>query len=167
VILRGRRQQCRPWTGCCLADVRAGRSRALVVRGEPGIGKTALLGYAVPIRRARHEALFEVEDGEPMGDGRPRFCLQLIDAPVVGADEEVFGLAETARIGQRNGDGWRTGSADPTLRWPLVSLRGALGFFGRVAVGRRRIRPRSGRPCRAGACGPADQMVPMLKGRAR
>jgi predicted ATPase len=29
-----------------LADVRAGRSRALVVRGEPGIGKTALLGYA-------------------------------------------------------------------------------------------------------------------------
>jgi hypothetical protein len=29
-----------------LADVRAGRSRALMVRGEPGIGKTALLGYA-------------------------------------------------------------------------------------------------------------------------
>jgi DNA-binding CsgD family transcriptional regulator len=29
-----------------LADVRAGRSRALVVRGEPGIGKTALLTYA-------------------------------------------------------------------------------------------------------------------------
>jgi DNA-binding CsgD family transcriptional regulator/tetratricopeptide (TPR) repeat protein len=29
-----------------LADVRGGRSRALVVRGEPGIGKTALLSYA-------------------------------------------------------------------------------------------------------------------------
>jgi DNA-binding CsgD family transcriptional regulator len=29
-----------------LADVRAGGSRALVVRGEPGIGKTALLSYA-------------------------------------------------------------------------------------------------------------------------
>jgi AAA ATPase domain len=29
-----------------LAQVRAGRSRALVVRGEPGIGKTAVLSYA-------------------------------------------------------------------------------------------------------------------------
>jgi len=29
-----------------LADVRAGRSRVLVVRGEPGLGKSALLGYA-------------------------------------------------------------------------------------------------------------------------
>ncbi len=45
VMLRGRRQQCEILDGL-LADVRAGRSRALVVRGEPGIGKTALLGYA-------------------------------------------------------------------------------------------------------------------------
>jgi hypothetical protein len=28
-----------------LADVRAGRSRALMVRGEPGIGKTTVGGY--------------------------------------------------------------------------------------------------------------------------
>jgi DNA-binding CsgD family transcriptional regulator/tetratricopeptide (TPR) repeat protein len=41
----GRRQQCGALDGL-LADVRAGRSRALVIRGEPGIGKTALLGYA-------------------------------------------------------------------------------------------------------------------------
>jgi len=45
VMLQGRGQQCRFLDGL-LADVRAGRSRALVVRGEPGIGKTALLGYA-------------------------------------------------------------------------------------------------------------------------
>jgi DNA-binding CsgD family transcriptional regulator len=45
VMLRGRGQQCETLDGL-LADVRAGRSRALVVRGEPGIGKTALLGYA-------------------------------------------------------------------------------------------------------------------------
>src|SRR6266849_2209454 len=45
VILWGRRQQCEALDGL-LADVRAGRSRVLVVRGAPGIGKTALLGYA-------------------------------------------------------------------------------------------------------------------------
>src|SRR5713101_1330527 len=45
VTLRGRGQQCETLDGL-LADVRAGRSRALVVRGEPGIGKTALLDYA-------------------------------------------------------------------------------------------------------------------------
>src|SRR5216683_1849569 len=44
VMLRGRGQQCETLDGL-LADVRAGRSRALVVRGEPGIGKTALLDY--------------------------------------------------------------------------------------------------------------------------
>jgi hypothetical protein len=42
VTLWGRRQQCEVLDGL-LAEVRAGRSRALVVRGEAGIGKTALL----------------------------------------------------------------------------------------------------------------------------
>src|ERR1700722_2588364 len=45
VMLWGRREQCMALDGL-LAEVRAGRSRVLVVRGEPGIGKTALLGYA-------------------------------------------------------------------------------------------------------------------------
>jgi predicted ATPase len=40
-MLRGRGRQCGVLDGL-LADVRAGRSRVLVVRGEPGIGKTAL-----------------------------------------------------------------------------------------------------------------------------
>ena len=44
-MLWGRRQQFMALDGL-LADVRAGRSRVLVVRGEPGIGKTAMLGYA-------------------------------------------------------------------------------------------------------------------------
>jgi len=44
-MLRGRGQQCGVLDGM-LADVRAGHSRVLVVRGEAGIGKTALLGYA-------------------------------------------------------------------------------------------------------------------------
>src|SRR5260370_26789000 len=44
-MLWGRRQQFMAVDGL-LADVRVGLSRVLVVRGEPGIGKTALLGYA-------------------------------------------------------------------------------------------------------------------------
>ena len=44
-MLRGRTRQRAAIDGL-LVDVRAGRSRALVLRGEPGIGKTALLGYA-------------------------------------------------------------------------------------------------------------------------
>jgi len=44
-MLRGREKQLMALDGL-LADVRAGRSRVLVVYGEPGIGKTALLGYA-------------------------------------------------------------------------------------------------------------------------
>src|SRR5712692_7568178 len=44
-MLLSRRMECGVFDGL-LADVRAGRSRVLVLRGEPGIGKTALLGYA-------------------------------------------------------------------------------------------------------------------------
>jgi len=44
-MLWGRKLPCAVLYGL-IADVRAGRSRVLVVRGEPGIGKTALLGYA-------------------------------------------------------------------------------------------------------------------------
>jgi predicted ATP-dependent serine protease len=44
-MLWGRRQQFISLDGL-LADVRTGRSRVLVIRGEAGIGKTALLGYA-------------------------------------------------------------------------------------------------------------------------
>jgi DNA-binding CsgD family transcriptional regulator len=45
MTLWGRREERAALDGL-LADVRAGRSRALVVRGQPGIGKTALLTYA-------------------------------------------------------------------------------------------------------------------------
>jgi DNA-binding CsgD family transcriptional regulator len=45
VTLWGRREQCSR-LDALLANARAGRSQVLVVRGEPGIGKTALLSYA-------------------------------------------------------------------------------------------------------------------------
>src|SRR4051812_2511347 len=44
--LRGRGDECCALDGI-LADVRAGKGRALVVRGEAGVGKTALLDYLV------------------------------------------------------------------------------------------------------------------------
>ena len=44
--LTGRRRECDVLDGL-IAAVRAGESRALVVRGEPGVGKTALLEYMV------------------------------------------------------------------------------------------------------------------------
>ena len=42
--LHGRRSECAALDGL-LARVRGGRSAVLVLRGEAGIGKTALLGY--------------------------------------------------------------------------------------------------------------------------
>ena len=45
VRLPGREQEC-PVIDRLLADACAGAAGALVVRGEPGIGKSALLGYA-------------------------------------------------------------------------------------------------------------------------
>src|SRR3954470_22972783 len=42
--LRGRRSECAALDDL-LANVRAGESRALVLRGEHGVGKTALLDY--------------------------------------------------------------------------------------------------------------------------
>src|SRR3954452_4565978 len=44
--LLGRRSECRTLDRL-LEAVRGGESRALVVRGEPGVGKTALLQYAI------------------------------------------------------------------------------------------------------------------------
>jgi predicted ATPase len=42
--LRGRRREC-DLLDWLLDAVRTGEGRALVVRGEPGVGKTALLDY--------------------------------------------------------------------------------------------------------------------------
>ena len=57
-MLRGRSQQVEALDEL-LADVRAGHSRALVVHGEPGIGKTALLNHA-----AGAAADFQVAQGD-------------------------------------------------------------------------------------------------------
>jgi DNA-binding CsgD family transcriptional regulator len=98
-MLRGRGQQC-GMLDVLLAEVRAGRSRVLVVRGEPGIGKTALLSYAADtaqdFRVARAEGV-ESEMELPFAAlhqlcGRMLDRLEALPAPQRDALGVAFGL---------------------------------------------------------------------------
>jgi DNA-binding CsgD family transcriptional regulator len=123
VTLWGRREQCGILDGL-LADVRAGRSRALVVRGEPGIGKTALLGYAAdtaPDFRVTRAEGVESEMELPFAAlqqlcGRMLDRLDQLPAPQRDALGVAFGL--------------RTGSAPDRF---LVGLA-VLGLLSEVAT---------------------------------
>jgi DNA-binding CsgD family transcriptional regulator/tetratricopeptide (TPR) repeat protein len=98
--LRGRRTECETLDHL-LASVREGQSAALVVRGTPGIGKTALLEYAIDsasdvsvVRAAAVESEIEL----PFA-GLHQLCVPLLDrlarlpAPQRDALETVFGLS--------------------------------------------------------------------------
>src|ERR687898_1361749 len=98
--LRGRRTECETLDHL-LESVRAGQSGALVVRGKPGIGKTALLEYAIDsasdlsvVRAAAVEPEIEL----PFA-GLHQLCVPLLDrlaclpAPQRDALETVFGLS--------------------------------------------------------------------------
>ena len=98
--LRGRRAECET-VDHLLERVRAGQSGALVVRGMPGIGKTALLEYAIDsasdlsvVRAAAVESEIEL----PFA-GLHQLCVPLLDrlaglpAPQRHALETVFGLS--------------------------------------------------------------------------
>ncbi len=124
MTLRGRKQQCRALDGL-LADVRAGRSRALVVRGEPGIGKTALLDYAAEtapdFRVARAEGV-ESEMELPFA------ALHQLCGPVLGRLGRLPGPQRDA-LGVAFG--LRPGSAPDRF---LVGLA-VLGLLSEVAAG--------------------------------
>src|SRR3954470_19322346 len=98
--MRGRRTECETLDHL-LESVRAGQSGALVVRGQPGIGKTALLEYAIDaasdlsvVRAAAVESEIEL----PFA-GLHQLCVPLLDrlaclpAPQRDALETVFGLS--------------------------------------------------------------------------
>jgi DNA-binding CsgD family transcriptional regulator len=97
--LRGRRTECETLDHL-LERVRGGQSAALVVRGVPGIGKTALLEYAIDsasdlsvVRAAAVESEIEL----PFA-GLHQLCVPMLDrlaclpAPQRDALETVFGL---------------------------------------------------------------------------
>ena len=124
-MLRGREQQCRTLDEL-LADVRAGRSRVLVIRGEPGIGKSALLWYAA--RRAPDFQVARAEGVESEMElpyaalhqvcGRMLDRLDRLPGPQRGALGVAFGL--------------RAGAAPDRF---LVSLA-VLGLLSEVAADR-------------------------------
>ena len=101
-MLWGRREECGALDGL-LADVRAGRSRALVVRGEPGIGKTALLGYAADtaqdFRVARAEGV-ESEMELPFA-ALQQLCGRMLDRldHLPGPQRDALGVAFGLRPG--------------------------------------------------------------------
>ena len=68
-MLFGRESECRAIEGV-VDEARASRSAALVVRGEPGIGKSALLQYAVE----RPALALPAEEHDPTLRARSHAC---------------------------------------------------------------------------------------------
>jgi hypothetical protein len=122
-VLRGRSEECRALDRL-LDDARAGQSSALVIRGEPGIGKSALLDYiaerAVGFRLARIGGV-ESEMGFAYAG-----LLQLLGGPMLEGVEHVAGPQREAL---RRAFGLMDGPAPELF---LVSL-GALSLLSRVA----------------------------------
>ncbi|MFL5841619.1 MAG: ATP-binding protein, partial [Thermoleophilaceae bacterium] len=120
--LRGRQDELRTLERL-LDAVRAGESRALVLRGEPGIGKTALLEHAVeaaPEFRVARAAGVEAEMELPFA------ALQALCAPMLDRLEQL-------PAPQRDALGVAFGlqAGDPPDRF-LVGLA-ALSLFADVA----------------------------------
>jgi len=98
-VLLGRRTECEALERL-LDDVRAGRSGALVIRGEPGVGKTALLQFALDsgsdLRVAR--AVGVESEMELAYAALHQLCAPMLDrleglpAPQRDALRTVFGL---------------------------------------------------------------------------
>jgi DNA-binding CsgD family transcriptional regulator len=121
-MLRGRRTECEALDRL-LDAVRAGESRALVVRGEPGVGKTALLEYAVEqasgcrvVRAAGVQSEMELAFA-----GLHQLCAPMLD--------RLEGLPGPQRDALRTAFGLSAGDAPDRF---LVGVA-ALGLVGEVA----------------------------------
>ncbi|WP_371778915.1 helix-turn-helix transcriptional regulator [Streptosporangium subroseum] len=120
--LRGRRRE-QEALDRLLRDVRAGQSRVLVLRGEAGVGKTALLDYlteAAPAGQVARAAGVEAETEIAYS------ALQQLCAPLLGCLDR---LPEPQRDALATGFGLGAGKPPDTL---LVGLA-VLGLFAEAA----------------------------------
>ena len=101
-MLRGRRSECQVLDRL-LEAVRGGRSGALVVRGEAGIGKTALLEYAIEsasdLRVVR--AVVVESEMELAFAGLHQLCAPMLDRidRLPGPQHDALGIAFGLRAG--------------------------------------------------------------------
>ena len=149
--LRGRRRECEALDRL-LADVRAGQSQVLVLRGEAGVGKTALLEY---LSRAGAGCRDRAGGGRGVRDGAGLRRA----APAVRADAgpprricrarsamrsgSAFGLERRGRA--RSLPGRPGGARACCPRWPRSSRSSAWSTTPSGSIGRRRRRWRSWR----------------------
>jgi DNA-binding CsgD family transcriptional regulator len=102
-ILRGRESEC-AILARLLDAVRAGESRVLVLRGEPGVGKTALMDYAIssaPDLRVLRAVGVESEM-ELAFASLQQLCLPMLDRleRLPGPQQDALGVAFGLRGGQ-------------------------------------------------------------------
>jgi DNA-binding CsgD family transcriptional regulator len=103
MVLRGRRRECEALDGL-LEGVRGGDSQVLVLRGEPGVGKSALLEYAIErasgcrvVRAAGVQSEMELAFA-----GLHQLCVPLLDRVELlpGPQRDALGTA----LGLRDGE---------------------------------------------------------------
>ena len=111
--LLGRRRECQILDGL-LEAVRGGESRALVVRGEPGVGKTALLQYAIDsASELRVVRAFGVESEMELAfAGLQQLCAPILDRleHLPGPQRDALATAFGLRAGDTP-DGFLVGLA--------------------------------------------------------
>ena len=101
-----------------LGDLRSGRGRALVLRGEPGVGKTALLEWMIESAAGfRVARVAGVESEMELAFG----ALQQLCAPMLDNLEDLPGPQRDA-LGVAFG--LTAGAVCPARRWPAGPCRG-------------------------------------------
>ena len=102
-VLVGRRSECRRLDGL-IEDIRGGASPSLVLRGEPGVGKTALLEYLIDSARGFTvlQAVGVESDMELAYAGLHQLCAPFLDRldGLPAPQRDALGTAFGLRVGE-------------------------------------------------------------------